>query len=133
MKSKTIAVDFDGTAVSYAWPEVGNEIGAAEVLRDLQAAGHKIILLTMRSDKPLSDAVSWFSRNKITLYGINHNRDQASWSKSQKVYAHLYIDDQNLGAPLLRDETISEKPFIDWHVVRCLLEQEGYLEPRNII
>jgi conserved hypothetical protein len=44
-----IAVDFDGTCVTHEFPRVGEEIGAAEVLKELTDKGHKIILFTMRS------------------------------------------------------------------------------------
>jgi hydroxymethylpyrimidine pyrophosphatase-like HAD family hydrolase len=44
-----VAVDFDGTCVTHEFPRVGEEIGAAEVLKELTDKGHKIILFTMRS------------------------------------------------------------------------------------
>ena len=44
----TIAVDFDGTCVTHAYPDVGKNIGAEIVLKKLSDKGHKIILYTMR-------------------------------------------------------------------------------------
>ena len=44
-----IAVDFDGTCVTHEFPEVGRDIGAVPVLKELVEKGHKIILYTMRS------------------------------------------------------------------------------------
>lgn len=44
-----IAVDFDGTCVTHEFPEVGKDIGAVPVLKELVKKGHKIILYTMRS------------------------------------------------------------------------------------
>lgn len=35
-----IAVDFDGTCVTHEFPRVGEEIGAAEVLKELTDKGH---------------------------------------------------------------------------------------------
>jgi len=35
-----IAVDFDGTCVSHAYPEVGIDIGAIPVLKRLVSNGH---------------------------------------------------------------------------------------------
>ena len=43
-----IAVDFDGTCVTHAFPKIGEDIGAVPVLKRLVKAGHKIILYTMR-------------------------------------------------------------------------------------
>ena len=50
-----IAVDFDGTCVSHDYPYIGKEIGAAPVLRELVAAGHDLILFTMRDGKLLKE------------------------------------------------------------------------------
>ena len=68
-----IAVDFDGTCVTHAFPLVGADIGAAPVLKKLIQHGHKIILNTMRSDGQkypsiLYDALKWFENNGIVLY-----------------------------------------------------------------
>lgn len=115
---KIIAVDFDGTCVTHEYPEVGRDIGAAPVLKDLVAAGHKLILWTMRSDGPLQDAVDWFAKNQIPLYGVQKNPAQGSWTKSPKAYAQVYIDDAALGAPLLPGQMPDERPFIDWNFVR---------------
>jgi len=45
-----IAVDFDGTCVAYDFPNIGQDIGAVPVLEELVAAGHKLILWTVRGD-----------------------------------------------------------------------------------
>ena len=91
-----IAIDFDGTCVTHDYPRIGKEIGATEVLKRLVEAGHKLILNTMRSDKELQDAVNWFKKNGIELYGVNENPTQKRWTNSPKVYAHMYIDDAAL-------------------------------------
>ena len=51
-----IAVDFDGTVVTHAYPYVGEDAGAVPVLRELVDNGCKLILYTMRSDKLLEAA-----------------------------------------------------------------------------
>lgn len=127
MSSKIIAVDFDGTCVTHEYPEVGVDIGAAEVLRALVNEGHKIILWTMRDHRLhwdvdgsqvdqiptardyLQEAVDWFRQNNIALWGINENPEQ-SWSDSNKVHADLYIDDAALGCPLTGGH-------VDWKTV----------------
>lgn len=72
MKSKIIAVDFDGTCVKHRYPYVGEDIGAVPILKKLVENGHKIILLTMRdSGTVLRDALGWFRKNEIPLYAVN--------------------------------------------------------------
>lgn len=122
-----IAIDFDGTCVTHDYPRIGKEIGATKVLKRLVEAGHKLILNTMRSGKELKDAINWFKENDIELYGANENPTQKRWTKSPKVYAHLYIDDAALGCPLKMDLNISDRPFVDWEVVSCLLKDNGIL------
>jgi len=109
-----IAIDFDGTCVTHAYPKIGKDIGAVPVLKQLVQYGHQLILWTMRSNKELDEAVNWFMNNKIPLYGINHNSNQYTWTTSPKVYAQLYIDDAAFGAPLLFNKEISDRPYIDW-------------------
>lgn len=122
----TIGIDFDGTLVSWNFPLVGNDIGAAKVCRDLVKKGVKIILYTMRNKEFLDDAVKWCEDNDIKLYGVNENPSQ-TWSDSRKVHADIYIDDQALGCPLKEDKSISDRPFVDWDKVRKVLEEENIL------
>ncbi len=122
-----IAIDFDGTVTTNDYPEIGKGIGAVPVLRELLRRGHKLILLTNRTDRPLAEAVAYLQDYGIELFGINRNPIQWKFSKSPKVYADLYIDDLSLGCPLKRDETLSPKPFVDWDLVRAQLEERGVL------
>ncbi len=123
-----IAIDFDGTCVTHEYPYVGKDIGAVPVLRKIVEAGHKIILHTMRSGKEAEDAEKWFEDNGIPLFGTNFNKTQWRWTKSKKVFAHLYIDDAALGAPLKVDEKLSERPFYDWETAEGMLKDLGVIE-----
>ena len=120
-----IAVDFDGTCVTHDYPRIGKEIGATKVLKHLVEAGHKLILNTMRSGKELQDAIHWFNKNEIELYGVNENPIQKHWTTSPKVYAHMYIDDAAFGCPLLNVPDFSDRPFVDWDSVWRQLMQMG--------
>ena len=122
-----IAIDFDGTCVTHDYPRIGKEIGATEVLKRLVEAGHKLILNTMRSDKELQDAVNWFKKNEIELYGVNENPTQKRWTNSPKVYAHMYIDDAALGCPLINAPELSNRPFVDWDSIDLQLIQKGII------
>lgn len=125
--SKYIGVDFDGTIVKHDYPRIGEPIpGAIETLHDLVDAGHKIILYTMRSGEPLVEAIEYLERHAVKLYGANENPSQKHWTKSPKVYCHLYIDDAALGCPLAKDQSDS-RPYVHWERVRFHLRQQGYL------
>lgn len=119
-----IAVDFDSTCVTDDYPDVGRDIGAVPVLKEL-AENHSLILWTMRSGNALDVAVKWFRDHGIPLYGINENPSQKSWTSSPKAYADILIDDVALGCPLVEDGR--GIPHVDWKKVRKDLERRGVL------
>ena len=124
MKPKYLAVDFDGTCVDHRYPHVGeNAPHCVEVLLNLSRLDYVFILNTMRSGKELQDAVDWFAKYGIPLYGVNHNPDQDSWTTSSKVYAHKYIDDAAIGCPLLTLAKFA-RPCVDWEAVWRYLGEE---------
>lgn len=136
-----ICIDFDGTCVSHEFPAIGKDIGAIPVLKKLTDKGHKLILFTMRSNRKkkkkvdgveivvegnfLSDAIKWFEANDIPLYGVQKNPKQRFWTSSPKAYGHLYIDDANLGCPLVTDD--SERPYADWVRIEEMLVEMNIL------
>lgn len=122
-----IALDFDGTCVTHAYPEVGVNIGAQEVLKELVNNGHNLILFTMRSGETLADAEKWFEDNDIPLYGVQFNPGQHSWTQSNKCYAQLYIDDAALGCPTIFNPIVSKRPFLDWRIAKIILKQKGLI------
>ncbi len=126
MAGLIIAVDFDGTCVTHEYPYMGVEVGAVPVLKELTDRGYRIILYTMRSGKLEKEAVEWFKRNGIPLFAVNSNPEQKKWTKSNKVYADLYIDDNALGCPLKKDPN-STRNYVDWERVREWLVKEGFL------
>jgi hypothetical protein len=130
---KVIAVDFDGTLAEHKFPNIGNEVpGAFAVLKELQAAGHRLILWTMRNDREsnegpvLTQAVEWCRERGIEFWGVNTNPEQHSWSQSPKAYAHFYIDDAALGCPI-RPSFEVDRPMVDWESVRAYLVTFGLL------
>ena len=127
IRKAIIALDFDGTVVTHAYPEVGEDIGAVAVLKELVAQEDKLILWTMRSSTLLEDAVAWFKKHDIPLWGINENPSQKEWTESPKLHADLLIDDSALGCPtcFLDGE---RRPAADWRRIRELLVRMGYLD-----
>jgi len=143
-----ICIDFDGTCVTHEFPVVGKDVGAVPVLQELVRHGHKLILFTMRSNRPiggntgsaeiedvtgnfLDDAIGWFKSKNIPLYGIQSNPHQKTWTTSPKAYGHLYIDDAGIGCPLILDKNISKRPFVNWRRVDDILRIQGILPPKN--
>ena len=133
-----INIDFDGTVTTHEFPNIGKDIGAVPVLKRLVDNGHKLILFTMRSNRPfinfngstrdtLEEAVQWFADNEIPLFGINANPGQKDWTDSPKSYAQLLIDDTALGCPLRYDTKISQRPFVDWGKTEEWLESRGLI------
>ena len=114
------AIDFDGTCVDHRYPAVGPDVpGAVDTMRRIVADDDLLILWTMRSDAPLADAVRWFEEHGLPLHGVNRNPDQ-HWTNSPKAWAHVYIDDAALGAPL-REVPGFHRPCVDWARVAELL------------
>jgi hypothetical protein len=129
-----VAVDFDGTVVTHEFPDIGKDIGAVPILKKLVEKKHKIILYTVRSHGQndfntdvLQDAVDWFERNGIPLYGVNESPGQEKWTNSPKVYADLYIDDSALGCPLITNHELAKRPYVDWGAVEKLLVKDGII------
>lgn len=139
-----ILIDFDGTCVTHDFPNIGKDVGAQTVLKELIDNGHRLILFTTRSDhdettnaaspefpnvsggKYLTDAVNWFKENDIPLYGVNTNPTQKEWTSSPKAYGQLMIDDSALGIPLLYGR--HSRPFVDWKEVREILKAEEIIK-----
>jgi hypothetical protein len=116
-KTMIACVDYDGTIVENAFPEVGTPVeGAFEVLKELKVAGWKLILYTCREDEKrpyLTEAVEFCRQNGVEFDGVNATpldfefRDEKS--PRRKPFATVYIDDRNLGG------------FPGWDAVRQIL------------
>jgi len=113
-----ICVDFDGTVVDHRYPDIGEAVpGAITWLKKLQRHGARLILFTMRSNSKeggnlLQNAVQFFEANGITLYGVNRNPDQDSWTTSPKAYGDIYVDDSAFGCPLIQPKGFALRQLI---------------------
>ena len=127
-----IGIDFDGTCVTHEYPEIGESIGAEKVLRDLVKNGHQLVLCTMRGHMPyegrdlLQEAVDWFEKNGIELFGVNRTPLQDTWTDSPKPYAQMYIDDAALGCPIIESD-ISDYPYVDWKKLDGIFRSTGII------
>lgn len=116
MKDKfIIAVDFDGTIVEDAYPNIGKpQLFAFDTLKRLQNDGHRLILWTYRHGSKLEEAVAFCKANGIEFYAINQSfpGDTYEGKMSRKIAADIFIDDRNIGG------------FIGWGKVYQLLTKE---------
>lgn len=153
-----ILVDFDGTCIPTL--PVGSRLddfntGAEEVLKKLIEAGHKIVLWTVRNESSqnpyniiakqfigkssLCEAIDWFKKRDIQLYGVNEVPDEISKvGVGRKVLGDFLIDDTAIGAPI-KEVTIEyfsyltdsystlETYHIDWEIIEQLLIKQGLL------
>lgn len=97
-----IAIDFDGTIVEHAYPEIGKPIPfAIDTLLQMQKDGHKLILWTVRRGQLLQDAIDYCAQRGLYFYAENENYRGETKEKgeelSRKLGADLFIDDRNLG------------------------------------
>ncbi len=93
-----IAVDFDGTLVENAWPNIGAPIDyVVEYVKRRQSCGARLILWTNRCGKYLDEAVAWCERKGIVLSAVNENLPEiieAFGGDCRKIFANEYLDDR---------------------------------------
>lgn len=96
-----IAVDFDGTLHTGNWPGIGAPAPyAKEVMQGLKDEGHYLIIWTCRERERQTEMVNWLLENGIPFDRINEHKPgsvELYGYASRKVYAHLYIDDKQVG------------------------------------
>ena len=96
-----IAIDFDGTLHTGHWPAIGSPApDAAKVMRKLKEDGHYLIIWTCREGERQTEAINWLLEKGIPFDRINDHLPKTTeiyGYSSRKVYAHLYIDDKQVG------------------------------------
>ena len=101
--NKIIGVDFDGTlAVSRGtYPRIQKPIPEViEYIKEQQALGAEIILITMREGDALEDAVEWCQNQGIKFDAVNDNlpyMKEFFENNPRKIFVNEYIDDMNMG------------------------------------
>lgn len=99
---KIVAVDFDGTLVEDAFPEIGRENPEMfELCKQLKEQGIRLILWTSRANdnemRNLDQAVEFCRSKGLEFDAVNENLKEARemfGGDTRKVYADLYIDDK---------------------------------------
>ena len=102
--SKIIAVDFDGTLVENAYPNIGElkidkETGYSilDKVKELQNSGWQVILWTCRCNERLTDAIKWCEEREFFPDAVNENVQEikdAFDGEGIKVFANIYLDDR---------------------------------------
>lgn len=107
-----IAIDFDGTLHLGKFPSIGVPApDAVRVMQALKADGHYLIINTARNGDQLLEAINWLLRKGIPFDRVNDNNPdnvEKYGSNSRKIYAHLYIDDRQVGGLPTWDEIYDE-------------------------
>lgn len=110
-----VAVDFDETIVRpvdhnnpSSWVEVE---GAFKWMKQLQEAGLKLILWTVRTNRPdgknmLEQAVHYCKERGVEFYAVNKIPTRPEDWRSPKIKACIFIDDRAVGCPLLPDGVV---------------------------
>lgn len=109
-----IAVDFDGTIVENAFPNIGdlkvdkNGEYVLKKLIELKKAGNELILWTCRCGKQLEVAVAYCKVLGLEFDAINDDLERIKemfpdgmkwWMenlRARKVFAHIYLDDSSV-------------------------------------
>lgn len=93
-----IAVDFDGTLCSNAWPGIGApRKGVIEYVKHQRQNGAKVILWTNRVGDRLDAAVAWCREQGVEFDAVNENLSeivQEFGADCRKVFANVYLDDR---------------------------------------
>lgn len=142
-----ILLDFDGTVVEHAYPEIGQaNPGAADVIRKLQSAGHEIILNTYRADcanGSLGKAINYLN-NQLWYFVHRDYRDDESkhplpitQHTTAKICAQpwewdimhltgeIHIDDCAHGIPLIPQVMQTPGNMVNWHKINLEFQANG--------
>lgn len=107
-----IAIDFDGTLHTGHWPGIGSPAPyAVEMMQKLKADGHYLIIWTCRELQQQTEMVNWLLEKQIPFDRVNDNvpgQAERYGNNARKVYAHLYVDDKQVGGLPRWDEIYDE-------------------------
>jgi len=101
MKETTLAIDFDGTLVEDAYPDIGTlKPNAKQVLQRLHDEGYFIIVWTCRGSDDLINTYKFLKDSNVYFDNLNQNsvKDDIIFLPFPKIFANIYIDDRNLGS-----------------------------------
>ena len=92
---------------------------ATATLRMLAEKGHQLILWTVRSGRPLKEAVEWCRQRGVEFYAVNQTfpGDEPGGDRyTRKLKVDIFIDDRNIGG------------LPDWGAIYEMITQDLTLE-----
>lgn len=100
---RIIGVDFNGTLVISrgTYPRIQGPIPEIiDYVKEEQAKGAHLILITMREGEVLDEAVAWCKEQGLEFDAVNDNLDYMKEffkNNPRKIFCNEYIDDTNFG------------------------------------
>ena len=136
MNLLTIYLDFDGTVVEHAYPELGaHNPRSFAVIRQLQNAGHRIILNTYRADladgslQAAQDFLNDINNELLPITECTELKIQPpawNWEKTLEE-GILYIDDVCDGTPMIRNIALPFGMMVDWKTLEEWFTDQGVI------
>lgn len=110
-----VAVDFDGTLVTNAFPDIGEpNLNLLMLLTQLRWRGAKLILWTCRDHQALDDALAFCHETMLLDFdAVNENVPDVPFPTSHKIYADIYIDDRAMHPDSLQVGMLSPEHMAD--------------------
>lgn len=136
MNLLTIYLDFDGTVVEHTYPEIGAlNPRSFSVIRQLQNAGHRIILNTYRADLAdgsLQAALDFLNDINNELLPVTECTELKiqppawNWKKTLEE-GILYIDDVCDGTPMIPNIALPFGMMVDWKTLEEWFTEQGII------
>ena len=131
-----IYLDFDGTVVEHAYPEIGAlNPRSFSVIRKLQNAGHRIILNTYRADladgslQAAQDFLNDINNELLPITECTELKIQPpawNWEKTLEE-GILYIDDVCDGTPMIPNIALPFGMMVDWKTLEEWFIDQGII------
>jgi hydroxymethylpyrimidine pyrophosphatase-like HAD family hydrolase len=97
-KRLVLGIDFDGTIVEEAFPNIGAiKPKTVELMQEAMDKGHLVIVWTARSMKAESDAIDFLNDNNIPYHYVNENPEDPYYIRGEqgrKIFCDYYLDDR---------------------------------------
>jgi predicted phosphatase len=98
MKRLTLGIDFDGTIVTEAFPNIGElKQKTVQLMKDACEKGHLVIVWTARSGDAEREAYKFLVENEVPFHYMNENPEDPyaiNGAQGRKIFCDYYLDDR---------------------------------------